>query len=196
MIRELTRGRYQRNEETEQAVGGNGGQRPSFASLCGSCAAVPPHLTFCEEMKALGIILAACSLIASIPVFQVFHEITFGESKLVRMFEIEPPEGYAYWERKEFWEDLWVFIFVSLVLLITAYLPVVAAVVRSEAGRARKIGLMISAFVLAVPPLFFSIPLLSPPHFDIILIAAFFPLLGCSFSIFCAICAETTNEVE
>lgn len=29
-----------------QAVGGNGGQALSFASLCQSCAAVPPHPTF------------------------------------------------------------------------------------------------------------------------------------------------------
>jgi hypothetical protein len=36
----------QRNEGTEHVVGGNGGQAPLFASLCESCAAVPPHLTF------------------------------------------------------------------------------------------------------------------------------------------------------
>ncbi len=33
------------NEDAQQVVGGNGGQRRSFASLCESCAAVPPLLT-------------------------------------------------------------------------------------------------------------------------------------------------------
>jgi hypothetical protein len=38
-----------REEDTEQVVGGNGGQALSFASLCQSCAAVPPHLTFYKK---------------------------------------------------------------------------------------------------------------------------------------------------
>ena len=32
--------------QAEHIVGGNGGQAPSFATLCKSCAAVPTHLTF------------------------------------------------------------------------------------------------------------------------------------------------------
>ena len=147
-------------------------------------------------MKALGIILAACSLIASIPVFQVFHEITFGESKLVRMFEIEPPERYAYWERKEFWEDFWVFALASFILVLTACLPIIAPLVRLSAGRVKKTVLIVAAVVLALPLVFFSIPLISPPKFDVILIAAAFLFMGCCFSVFCAIQAGTKTGVE
>lgn len=42
-----------REEDTEQVVGGNGGQALSFASLCQSCAAVPPHLTFAQPTASL-----------------------------------------------------------------------------------------------------------------------------------------------
>jgi len=147
-------------------------------------------------MKALGIILAFCSLVASIPVFQVFHEITFGESKLVRMFEIEPPEGYAYWERKEYWEDFWAFALASLIIVLTACLPIFAPIVRLSAGRVKKIVLIVAAVVLALTLVFFSIPLLSPPKFDVILIAAAFLFVGCCFSVFCAIHAGTKTGVE
>ncbi|MEZ5299678.1 MAG: DUF6331 family protein [Verrucomicrobiales bacterium] len=39
--------------KAEQVVSGDGGQAPSFASLCESCAAVPPHLTFALKMKPI-----------------------------------------------------------------------------------------------------------------------------------------------
>jgi len=38
-----------RSKKSEHVVGGNGGQGPSFASLCQTCAAVPPQLTFADK---------------------------------------------------------------------------------------------------------------------------------------------------
>ena len=48
-------------------MGGNGGQAPSFASLCESCAAVPPLLTFGQNMKlaTTAIIVRVMALVVS-----------------------------------------------------------------------------------------------------------------------------------
>ena len=46
-------------------MGGNGGQAPLFASLYESCAAVPPHLTFCPNPMN-PTILAALALVATV----------------------------------------------------------------------------------------------------------------------------------
>ena len=46
-------------------MGGNAGQRPSLASLCESCAAVPPLLTFCKMIKLYTLILCGLVIISS-----------------------------------------------------------------------------------------------------------------------------------
>jgi hypothetical protein len=74
-------------------VGGNGGYAPSFASLYESCAAVPPHLTFCKNMNLrplLPFLLLTGHLHALEP-----RELALPDSKIT----LSAPDG---WDIKKF----------------------------------------------------------------------------------------------
>jgi hypothetical protein len=90
---ELTTRYATRQQEAEHVVGGNGGYAPSFASLYESCAAVPPHLTFCKNMNLrplLPFLLLTGHLHALEP-----RELALPDSKIT----LSAPDG---WDIKKF----------------------------------------------------------------------------------------------
>ena len=57
-------------------------------------------------MRATGILITIlCALIAAFMIW-LGYICTFEESQLLSRFEGEPKEGWAYWQRLEFWQDL------------------------------------------------------------------------------------------
>ena len=72
---------------------GNGGQAPSFASLYESCAAVPPHLTFCEKMNPVARAILASFVAAT----AVNGEVIDVEGKGGAYYEVHLEKDGHHW---------------------------------------------------------------------------------------------------
>ncbi len=115
----------------------------------------------------------------------LFYMVTFGEPNYAYMFETEPPEGYAYWRRKAFWEDMQVFGTSSALALITASVPVVALVRHWMGGRrsrAWSVGIAIAAALLTILPSIITVSSNYAPRVHWVYLAPAALVLGCLYA--------------
>lgn len=104
-------------------------------------------------MKAAGIVLSICVILASIPFFLMIHISTFETWPPERRFEIEPPEGYEYWERIEFWDDIRDFSIYGGPLLAITLSPIIGAILlfRRPSRRFGLIFITVSLLLSLIP---------------------------------------------
>lgn len=76
-----------------------------------------------QPVKATGWVIGMLSLLGVAAYFWWFYVVTFEEINPKYLFETEPKEGYEYWKRIKFWEDLRKFAFCSLLLVVAGSLP-------------------------------------------------------------------------
>jgi hypothetical protein len=104
-------------------------------------------------MKTAGIILSICVTLASIPFFLMIRISTFETWPPERRFEIEPPEGYDYWERIEFWDDVQDFSIYGGSLLAITLSPVIGLILlfRQPSRKFGQVFMTVSLLLSLIP---------------------------------------------
>ena len=90
-------------------------------------------------MRLLGMLLSILSLAAGAFYVWIFYVMTFEEINPRYLFVVEPKEGYAYWNRIKFWENLRAFCVGASIATVGAVLPISALIRTSRLSRPRPI---------------------------------------------------------
>ena len=146
-------------------------------------------------MKAAGIFIAIPSIMAATILVWLIYVVTFGEPNHTFMFETEPPEGYDYWRRKEFWADLWPFLGYSSLAIGAGLMPILALFFASP-KRPQKFATTIAVLgiVFALAPGMLTMSLIAAKNFHFVFWASPVLVVACIYAVMRA--AVTLSKIQ